>query len=68
MIKSQLLMIRMNSQMGFLCLGQLEQASLFQNLRAEGTNPAILSLIPTFSEQFVPKFSCKGFPPPLKIT
>ena len=30
------LVIRTNSQMGFLCLGQLEQASLFQNLRAEG--------------------------------
>ena len=32
----------------------------------QGTKPAILSLIPNFSEEFVPKSSCKGFPPPLK--
>ena len=41
-------------------------ALLFRNLSVGGTKPAILSLIPNFSEEFVPKSSCKGFPPPLK--
>lgn len=38
---------------------------LFANLSLGGTQPAVFSLLPDYSEQFIPKFSLPNFPKPL---
>ena len=43
-----------------------ELALLFQNLSAGGTKPGVLSVVPKYSDEYVPKSSTKDFPPPLK--
>ena len=43
-----------------------ELALLFQNLSTGGTKPGVLSVVPKYSDQYVPKSSTKEFPPPLK--
>ena len=43
-----------------------ELALLFQKLSTGGTKPSVLSVIPNYSDVYVPKSSSKEFPPPLK--
>ena len=43
-----------------------EMEILFKNLSVGGTKPAILSLIPPYSDNYVPKSSVANFPKPLK--
>ena len=43
-----------------------ELALLFQNLSTGGTKPGVLSVVPKYSDEYVPKSSTKEFPPPLK--
>ena len=42
-----------------------ELALLFENLSCGGTKPGILSLVSKFSDSYVPKSLCAGFPQPL---
>ena len=41
-------------------------ALLFQNLRTGSSKPGVLSVVPKYSDEYVPKSSTKEFPPPLK--
>lgn len=43
-----------------------ELALLFQNLSTGGTKPGVLSVVPKYSDEYVPKSSTKEIPPPLK--
>jgi len=38
---------------------------LFKNLSTSGTKPGVLSVVPEYSDEYVPKSACKEFPPPL---
>ena len=40
---------------------------LFQNLSTGGTKPGVLSVVPKYSDEYVPKSSTKELPPPLKV-
>ena len=44
---------------------ETELSLLFQNLSTGGTKPGVLSVIPEYSDRYVPKSSSKEFPPPL---
>ena len=43
-----------------------ELALLFQNLSTGGTKPGVLSVVPKYSDEYIPKSSTKEFPPSLK--
>ena len=45
-----------------------ELALLFQNLSTVGTKPSVLSVVPKYSDEYMPKSSTKKFSPTIKGT
>ena len=44
---------------------EVELSSLFQKLSTGGTKPGVTSIIPKYSDEYVPQSPSKEFPPPL---